>query len=142
MLSYVFVSLQLSSLLNITLKCAQRANKCLVYLVKRNEIGSPSVLLSKRTMRGPARPLEINLKALYQGNWLLGKGERMSEEANKKKGKDLGTVLEEETHSLSQVVCQVGTQVPPVHLAIHVSLSGGKKTLVTLKFQSFIKMGI
>lgn len=27
--------------------------------------------------------------------------------------KDLGTGLEEETHSLSQVVCHVGTSIPP-----------------------------
>lgn len=32
----------------------------------------------------------------------------------RKKHKDLGTVPEEESHSLSQVACWVGTQVPPV----------------------------
>lgn len=85
-----------------------------MYLVKRNEIGSTCVLLSKRTMKGTARSLETNLKAPYQRNWLLGKGKRMSEEANKKKHKDLGAVPEVETLSLSWVVCQVGTQVPPV----------------------------
>lgn len=41
---------------------------------------------------------------------------RRNTRKKKKKSKDLGTVLEEETHSLSQAVCQVGTQMPTVAL--------------------------
>jgi len=38
----------------------------------------------------------------------------MSEEEYKKNCKDFGTVPEEGTHRLYQVVCQVGTQMPPL----------------------------
>lgn len=39
--------------------------------------------------------------------------------------------MEGEAHRLSQVICQVGTQMPPGAFSHPRSLSGGNKTLVT-----------
>lgn len=111
-LSFICVDPQMSSLLHITLRSAFRGQMnvwCLLQEEMRWEV--PVFDYPRAQWKGQLDPWKGIERCMIKRIDCLGREKRR----NKGKSRDLGTVLEEETHSLSQVVCHVGPPMPLYH---------------------------